>query len=138
MTSPNTRLDRARTATRALAALLVAAVTAVAWFGFGASMLVSSFPIGMPDSGTSPQPQLSDFSLVIWWQLATALSAAVLMASLILSPRHIRSLSLVWVGILLGFSVATTAIAGFEWIVLLDVPAAVVLTLWLRVLTRAA
>ena len=138
MTSPTHILARARTVTRALAALFVAATTAVAWFGFGASMLVSSFPVGMPDSGMPPQPEQSDFSLVIWWQLATALAAAVLMASLILRPRHVRSLSLVWVGILLGFSVATTAIAGFEWIVLLDVSAAVALTLWLRVLTRAA
>ena len=138
MTNPPHALTHARLVTRAIAALLVAAITAVAWFGFGASMLLSSFPIGMPDSAMAPQPPQSDFSLVIWWQLATALSAAVLLASLILRPRHIRSLSLVWVGILLGYAAATTAVAGFEWVVLFDVSAAVILTLWLRPLTRAA
>jgi hypothetical protein len=122
---------------RALAAVLVILVSLVVWFGFGAS-LISTFPIGLPDSAMSPAPLPAGLSVAIWWQVTVALSGTALLASLILARRYARLLSLVWFGTIFGYAVTSTFIVGIEWVVPVGVVAAMGVGLWVGILSRAA
>ncbi len=124
-------------AKRALAAVLVLVVSLVVWFGFGASV-ISNFPIGLPDSAVTPAPLPSGFSIAIWWQVTVALSAAALLASLVLARRYARLLSLVWFGTICGYAGTSTFIVGIEWVVPVSLVAAMGVALWVGVLSRAA
>jgi len=124
-------------AKRALAAVLVIFVSLVVWFGFGATLL-STFPIGSPDSAISPAPLPSGLAVAIWWQVTVALSGTALLTSLLLARRYVRLLSLVWFGTIFGYAVTSTFIVGIEWIVPVSVVAAMAVALWVGILSRAA